>query len=746
MTPDTKPLNPRHAPDVSKFIERINNAVTTAGEFISRMQEADDVKYCYWDHQSADGRKYSEGNGEEEVLPWEGASDQRIALAEMLCNEEALLCKAALLAGSAQASPIDSNEDAELGARLLTILHHQFKGIMRSNIRDEIDYILDWRSTYGHAILAMDWIEERQIESATITTEDLLKMAVEMGLAAAELPSSDQLEQAQQSGQEIPREVVEQSAVVIQRTAEELQMLLLDPDNRERLISAIMALDPDIETDEARRVAAALQKGEPGLYYRPYTKNARVRWEALLPFVDVFYPTSTRDLQKAPWVARVHWLSREDLMDRATVEGWDDSWLKEVLKHPGETVQVTTIKGKSFGWVLSGSRVRAQINEEDEERKNQFQIVELYHRATAIAGAPCVYRTILHWNVPKVAALHEALPDLHGNYPLVEFRRERKRKELVSSRGIPELVVTHQNAIKAQHDARTDRTNLIMNPPATVPMNRAQGRFSIGPFAQIPVRRSGTFEWMKPPPMDMDTLAITNDEWKLVNARFGRFSPDVPQPLATLIQQGVVGDFLTDMSAACVMTVQLMQQYMPLEQMQRIVGADVQWANSRQDVQGQFDLQIAFDPRDLNIEWLKEKLELYTAFVVPNDSEGVIDRAEMTHYIFSAIDPVLAQRVVKPKDANAIGEEADELNNIAVMFSGEEPILKPGQNAALRLNVLKRALERSPSIQQRVQGDEQVKKVWENRMKFFQFQLDQAQNAIIGRTGGKSVLGQEGGA
>lgn len=737
-------LSPRTAPDIPKLIQRITESATNSTEFLMRMQDADDTKYCWWDNQYSDGRKRSEANcqPEDEVLPWEGASDQRIPLAEMLCNEEALICKAALVAGAAQAQPLDSETDPALAANLLKVLSHQFKGIMRKNIRDEIDFILDWRSTYGHAVLAIDWVEERQIEEKEISTDDLLTMAVKMGLAAAGLPSPDEAQLLADSGQELPPGVMKEGAVVAQQSAEQLQRLLLDPEMKDRLIAAIIAFDPEMEESEARRVSTALQAGEPGIYYRPYLKTACVKWEALQAGVDVIYPSSTKDLQKSPFVARVHWLTREDLMDRAALEGWDEEMLNEVLKHPGTALDLGDAKSR-FSWLLSGARVRSKLALDTEEEKDMFQIVECYHRATAMAGAPCVYRTILHWQSPKKALLHEPLPKLHGRYPLVEFRRERKRKELQSSRGIPELVVTSQNLIKSFHDSRTDRLNLIMNPPATVPMNRAQGRFSIGPFAQIPVRRSGTFEWMTPPPMDMDTVAVTNDEWKLVDTRFGRFSPNVPQPLATLIQQGVVSDFLTDMSEACIMTVQTLQQYMPLEQLRRIVGGDIQWANSREEVQGQFDLQISYDVRDLNIEWLREKLELFTAFVVPNDSEGVIDRAEMTHFIFSAIDPVLAQRVVKPRDANLLNEEEDELNNIAVMFAGEEPMMKPGQNAALRLNVLKRALERSPSIQQRVMGDETVKKVWEARMKFFQFQLDQQQNAIIGRTGGKQALGQQ---
>jgi hypothetical protein len=53
----------------------------------------------------------------------------------------------------------------------------------------------------------------------------------------------------------------------------------------------------------------------------------------------------------------------------------------------------------------------------------------------------------------------------------------------------------------------------------------------------------------------------------------------------------------------------------------------------------------------------------------------------------------------------------------------------------MRLQVLQQILESSPSAQQRYQQDEEFKSRVDKRMQQLQFQLQQKQNAVIGRLG-----------
>ena len=54
--------------------------------------------------------------------------------------------------------------------------------------------------------------------------------------------------------------------------------------------------------------------------------------------------------------------------------------------------------------------------------------------------------------------------------------------------------------------------------------------------------------------------------------------------------------------------------------------------------------------------------------------------------------------------------------------------------------MLERFLQASQEIQTRLQGNEQMREVFKARVQFFQAQLQQQQNAVIGRTMQQTVM------
>lgn len=737
-------LQPREQPKASDLLNLLQVAVTDSADFLSRMELNDRVKSCYWEGQSLDGRKH-EDDLDAAALPWEGASDQRVRVARMLVTEEKLVCAAALAAGSMQAEAVDSGDDPATAAAQAPLLRWLLAGPMRQEVRDEVDFLLDWRATYGHAVLAIDWHQTRQLRQESITYDQLLQLAMDAALAAAQLPPADGLAELQESGQ-APPELLENAAVIMEQTSEKLIEALMDPAQTDRLVDLVNALlNPEGQTvlsvpkAEIRRVVRALQRGEPGVYFRPWLKEDRPRWCALLPWVDVFYPPSTTRLADAPWIARVHWLSESRLRDRAQLEDWDGDWVEKTLQHPGNCYSETILnaRGRNRSWVLGGSAVLRGQQREESAATRLYQVIELFQTSTAQMGVPTLYRTVLHPSVTDSLAIHGPVVEAQGCYGFVEFRRQREdSRYLMDARGIPEDVMSHQSAIKAQHDARTNRTDLELLPPAFIPMNSAGGSYNLAPMAQIPVRRTGPIEYMKPPPVSMDSVAITAEEWAMVDRMFGRWSDTVPAALTQLHMQSRVNDFLVDLSRACQQTFDLCRQYFDDTAWQRITGMP----KPAEDPYRQ-DLIITFDARNLSMEWLKELMELYTAFVIPNDSEGVIDRAAFVQYVFSAINPQVAGRVIKPKEQAAEGEMENELSQLAIIMSGAEPPQKQGQNYALRLRVLQTFIAASTEIQNKLNSNEQIKAVMEARMKFFRNQMQQQANAIIGRTMQQPVMG-----
>lgn len=735
---------PRARVSVTEILTEIQENLSLASPYFQRMEDNDKVRYCEWDGQSTDGRKHEEDLGEE-AFPYEGASDQRLRIAAILVEEACLLCKAAMVGGQMQAVAVDGVQDVVTANGLQPMLKHQMT-LMRFEVRDEIDFLLDWMNTYGHAVMKVGWLKRSQLERRTVAFDDLVEMAVSAGLAEMGLPDGEQIdeavEQAEAEGQQVIDPQLQQAVAVKEQmeavSIESLQMMLLSGD-RQQLQSLLQSYDPDMPKEEVRRVVKELGEGIIAEYLAPFLIEDRCTWSARCTGIDLFYPYYVNKIQDSPWVAETLWYTRSQLLETAETEGWDETGVQEVLKHPGRAVDIGTL---NHDWALMGNTIRRTLKSAGAtDMKGMYQVIIYYYRASSNLGAPCIYREVLHDCVKDRSLLHEVIPDWHGRMPFVEFRRNRKGpKELMSVQGIPEEMSTHQNAIKAQHDARTNRTDMTLNPPALVPRDASGGRYNLGPNAQIPMRRSGTLEFMKLPPMDMDSMAITAEEWNLLNIMYGRPMKDVPESLVRLHQQARVNDFLTSLAQVSQMTYDLCQEHVSPQDWQRITEQPKPPMDRKQ-----LDVSITFDVTDLNWEQLKKKLEFFTAFGVPNDSEGVINRGELVKYVFSAIDPVMAARLVRNGNDAAQREEEDELYALSVIMAGEEPLQKPGQNHQLRANVLERAVQRSMEIQRKLSdpASEQIREVYQARLQFHLNQVQQQQNAVIGRTMVQSAMGQQ---
>jgi hypothetical protein len=227
-----------------------------------------------------------------------------------------------------------------------------------------------------------------------------------------------------------------------------------------------------------------------------------------------------------------------------------------------------------------------------------------------------------------------------------------------------------------------------------------------------------------------------------VDNYFGRISDAVPQQRYMLHTQELIDSWLIDMKLCIAQTMALAQQYMTPEEVARITGnAQLAFNASPQDIRGRFDITAEFDARLLDNEALGAKLDYLAKVLVPLDSFGVIDRAGLVKYMFQAVDPNLAGLLVQDIGAATAAEQEDEQTAFAKIAAGTEPPLKEGgQNAQVRLQTLQTIIQSNPAVQQRYQQDEIFRSMIDARAQAFQFQLQQQQNAVIGRTGAQPAL------
>jgi hypothetical protein len=259
---------------------------------------------------------------------------------------------------------------------------------------------------------------------------------------------------------------------------------------------------------------------------------------------------------------------------------------------------------------------------------------------------------------------------------------------------------------------------------------------------QIPERRPGEVSWMAPPPFDQGSIEVEAATRADIDRYFGRMTEAVNPNMAMLHMQELVDSWLIDMKLVMAQVMALSQQYMTPEEVARITGNEqLQFNASPQDIRGRFDITAEFDARLLDNEALGAKLDYLAKVLVPLDSFGVIDRAGLVKYMFQAVDPNLAGLLVQDIGAATAAEQEDEQTAFAKIAAGTEPPLKEGgQNAQVRLQTLQQIIQSNPAVQQRYQQDEIFRSMIDARAQAFSFQLQQQQNAVIGRTGAQPAL------
>jgi hypothetical protein len=423
-------------------------------------------------------------------------------------------------------------------------------------------------------------------------------------------------------------------------------------------------------------------------------------------------------------------MTEPELRERAAVEGWDDKWVEQVVEKKGDIRRISLNLHRSDQVLYDHQRDMIEIwhvyRKEHDDRTKAMRVT----------------RTVLSYHVPDRTAVHDILPYAHALYPFVELPRERASRPILESRGVPEIVQTAQEEVKIQRDMRGDRASIVTLPPLKTPAARGKMDLILGPGVQIPERRPGEISWMTPPQPDAGSIEVEMSIRNDVDNYFGRISEAVPPQRYMLHTQELVDSWLLDMKLCLVQTLALCQQYMTAEEVARVTGnPNLPLTASPADIRGRFDVTCEFDARLLDSEALGAKLDYLAKVLVPLDSFGVIDRVGLVQYMMQAVDPNLAGILIKDIGAATQAEQEDEQGAFAKIAAGTEPPLKEGgQNAQVRLQTLQTIIQSNPAVQQRYAQDEIFRSMIDARAQAFQFQLQQQQNAVIGRTGAQPAL------
>jgi hypothetical protein len=657
-----------------------------------RQQDSDEVRFNHWRGQHPDGRKHDQDDGTE-AWPWDGASDTRVRLADSICNELGDILRNAFFRGNLRAEPIESSDMASAG-QVTSLMNYLREGSMRDNLRNEVSMLANYVTQYGLGCVQVYWDRQVGRKYQPITMDEIREMVAQVQPGSAEA---------------------------------NLVEMIMD-EEREKMAAQLISDNIAVSEKKALAVVRDLRKtGQAEVPVEVITKNCP-GVVALKAWEDVFFPPETLDLQDAAVVYRREWMTEDQLKAKVHTDGWDESWVDEVLNAPSRDNynQDNAVSLARFDYNSVYSRL--------------YEVVYAYRRVVDDEGVPCVHMVVFNPRIgtdnDRPHGLTEKQTWLNGHYPFVSFRREHLSRRLVDSRGVPEIVRTWENEIKAQRDMLTDRSSLTVLPPFTYSA-RIQEQMRLEPGAGIPTMRADEIRFLDPPRSNpgeaINVIAMVREH---CDEYFGRMGGKVNEVTASIRRQALIDNWVMGWSEVFNVVFMACQSFYTDAELERITGLRSMLPGNVQDMAGAYDISISFDAREMDQNYQLEKLQAISQLVLPEDTAGVVDRAALTKLKLSYLDPSLAKQVVTDK-TGASQRVFDEVNNaIALAYLGNAPQLKEADpTSGMKLQFMQQIMQSNPTYQNALQADERFRVLMEQFTQHLQFNMQQQQNAQIGRLG-----------
>jgi hypothetical protein len=699
---EDKLLQTTREPDLDLLLKEFEKAGGYAN-WMWRSNRSDKARYTRWDGQHPSGRKKRELLGDA-CLPWDNAADTRIPLVDGIIKDLAAVLTTAGARAQVKAIPAKAADEAK-AAQVAKLVNH-FRQQRRRELGRERELMASLMLSYGLAVWQVGW--ERRV-SYTRSTVNLRQIA-------DEFPDGPALVQ-----------------------------MVLDPTLEDAATEAAIRLLNTLSKPQARRIVRALRNTGTAEVPRPYVTYHGPDWTARKVSEDIFFPTCTTDLQRARAVFVRDFLSETELRENVLTDGWDEAWVEAALKTRGKVVTWDSDLGNL---IHEGDQYQGATRLDTKD--DLVEVVWAYVRSVDDEDVPEVCCTVFCPNAIKddegneIYAKHGPCGYAHGKYPFVEVQQERVSRRLVDSRGVPEVAATWQDEVKTQCDMLADRSTLEVNPTLLVPANKFGQKYRIGPGIKVEKPLGGTksLEYLEPPggnpKLAFEVIAMVlrraADYWGLPHPEV------VPAKWQARLQQAVE-NFLAAEEEVCTQTLQLAQQYLTDEELQRIGGGLEGFPTTPADIAGEYDFQLVFDARDLDMEFTFKKLDAISKLVVPNDRGGAIDYSKLTALALASIDATMAQTILQDQQG-AAGKMFERVNqDVALMALGNQ--FQPVENdpaASMKMQFLQTIVQGNPKYVQALQGgDERFKELLESYAKNLQMSVAQQENKMIGKTGVKPV-------
>lgn len=688
----TQPDKPLVEFKVADVIGEMEAACGDAGWFLKTMQRNNQTMQSWWAGKDYTGRKNSTRDWQ--AKPFNGASDSDVFMAKTLLTKRNAMRVAGLARGALSVTPT-SSLDSRAAGLMRQVIRYYMNGPMKSEVLVQGLRAASYADRYRCSLLYVGWKEERGVEKITFTLDDL---------TAALAQQQAQLAAQAQDGMFEQPEGINYAAMI------------QDPLYEDQITQLMVQLKPGLAargkegTRQALRALKEIRKGAAqGVAYASYVKRSSPTWEALQPFVDVFFPAEAvmeDGLTGCRWIAKVKWRSAQWIREQAAIEDWEPKWVEEVIKNHKGRSRMLAKRLISTPWALTTLGVGWGAKVNSETQNHLYEIIELWDLSVTDDGLTGTYRTIMHADVQTMVGLRELRSDWDGMYPFVPFKFQMDERMLLAGDSLPELAGTAQQQVKAQWDMRTDAGALTTFPVWTGDPELAGLKPVPGQF--LPLLRGKAPEALRLNPPDGRSIEIENALRDAMDELFGFESKRVSSSQSMTMQQAESDWFLAAISQAVARTARLIAQYMQPLVGARITGTTELVNATADDVRGQFDFDLSFNVMSTDVKWLKEHLGMIKELVLPMDNHGYINTLPLIESGLNLLDPQLAPQCL-PQDVEAAQKQSVDAATAALadIFTGGAPLVQAGMDFGGIAQAVTDEINRSPQRQQQIIGGTQ---------------------------------------
>jgi len=664
-------------PDVQALNLAYDQTVNELESYFDLCRTSYDERRNFWPGKSRDHRKHGA-----DAFPWEGASDIECHIIDERITRLVALFMSSLRRASVRAFPVESG-DIQRSKLVSGFLKWMVSSGYIPRFYREMELGANYLLERGILITYIGWHREDRTFKQLIDLNQIAEISPEAAMAI-------------QTG-----------------------------DSDEELILLLQNAFDGVTEKRAKKALKQLRK--EGVTELPIVKRQvnSPEVKTLAPDGDFFFPPYVTDPQRAPYCFWKTYYTAQELQTKVSTDDWDEDFVDYIIsKYRG--VNVNSIERAQEG------RRDISLSDSSAEADELIEIVYGYQRLIDEEdGSEGIYCTVFHKDfsgddiVPGYAKFE--LLNGYEDYPVVVTRLSEDTKRLYDTQTIPDILRGIQNQVKVEKDSRIDRNSLATLPPILHPVGQAPSDW--GPGRMIPYRRKGDLDFAPTPAFNQGSLEMETNLTNLADRLVGL---DEESQMSSIRQQFLVDKFLSHTAEVLRMAFKCFQRFGPDEVFFQVTGVPDSQVFDKGNPDENFDILINFDVLNADPDNVQNKLKQFAELAQFNTN----NRMSMDNFLdiaASAIDPVMADAILQPVE-NAQEEVVKQVtDDLAKIFAGiEMPARQSGAQIAMQVI---QEYTQQPDIAQRAATDEAFSGRLQKYVGQYTFQMQQAQNAEIGRLG-----------